>query len=97
MTRCKEDEALVNAMLTQRHQYGWILDTRHPSIIKSSQSQGNNSIREIFVLTTGLFLKGGRSEIEQFYPFWKCLQRHLEKNIILQDSFMKLMEGILKN
>lgn len=75
MTRCKEDEALVNAMLTQRYKNGWILDTRHPSIIKSAQS------------------RGGGSESEQVYGLWKCLQRHLEKNIILQDSFMKLMEA----
>jgi myotubularin-related protein 9 len=32
---CKEDEALVNAMLPQRHQMGWILDTRHRSILLS--------------------------------------------------------------
>jgi myotubularin-related protein 9 len=38
--RCKEDEALVNAMLTQRHKKGWILDTRHPNVVKSAQNRG---------------------------------------------------------
>ncbi|CAF1533988.1 unnamed protein product [Adineta ricciae] len=38
--RCKEDESVVNAMLTQRNKKGWILDTRHPNIIKSAQSKG---------------------------------------------------------
>ncbi len=40
--RCKEDESLVNAMLTQRHKKGWILDTRHPNIVKNAQSRGKN-------------------------------------------------------
>jgi len=38
--RCKEDEALVNSMLTQRSKKGWILDTRHPNVVKSAQSKG---------------------------------------------------------
>jgi hypothetical protein len=38
--RCKEDEALLNAMLAQRHKKGWILDTRHANIVKSAQSRG---------------------------------------------------------
>ena len=46
--RCKEDEALVNAMLTQRHKKGWILDTRHPNIVKNAQSRGKYSIEKIF-------------------------------------------------
>jgi hypothetical protein len=40
LRRCKEDESLVNAMLTQRHKKGWIFDTRHPSIVKSDQNRG---------------------------------------------------------
>lgn len=40
-----------------------------------------------------IYCEGGGSESEQYYGLWKCLHRHLEKNIILQDSFMKLMEG----
>ncbi|CAF0826454.1 unnamed protein product [Adineta steineri] len=38
--RCKEDEGLVNAMLTQRHKKGWILDTRHANVVKSAQNKG---------------------------------------------------------
>ncbi|CAF1286587.1 unnamed protein product [Rotaria magnacalcarata] len=38
--RCKEDEALVNSMLIQRHKKGWILDTRNPNIVKVAQSKG---------------------------------------------------------
>ena len=41
--RCKEDESLVNAMLTQRHKKGWILDTRHPNKVKSAQTRGQRS------------------------------------------------------
>ncbi|CAF4372801.1 unnamed protein product, partial [Rotaria socialis] len=37
--RCKEDEALVNSMLIQRHKKGWILDTRHPNVVKLAQSK----------------------------------------------------------
>lgn len=43
--RCKEDESLVNSMLTQRHKKGWILDTRHPNKVKSAQSRGILLIR----------------------------------------------------
>ncbi len=42
--RCKEDEALVNAMLTQRYKKGWILDTRHPNIVKCAQNRGKSMI-----------------------------------------------------
>lgn len=39
--RCKEDEALVNSMLIQRERKkGWILDTRHPNVVKMAQSRG---------------------------------------------------------
>lgn len=41
--RCKEDETLVNSMLTQRHKKGWILDTRHPNKVKNMQSRGQTS------------------------------------------------------
>lgn len=41
--RCKEDEALVNSMLTQRHKKGWILDTRHPNIVKLAQGKGKKN------------------------------------------------------
>ena len=41
--RCKEDEALINAMLNSRQKKGWILDTRHPSIVKSAQSRGKTT------------------------------------------------------
>lgn len=41
--RCKEDEAIVNAMLTQRHKKGWILDTRHANVVKSAQSKGEEN------------------------------------------------------
>lgn len=41
--RCKEDEALINTMLNQRQRKGWILDTRHPSIVKSAQTRGEMS------------------------------------------------------
>jgi myotubularin-related protein 9 len=39
--RCKEDESLVNSMLTQRHKKGWILDTRHVNMVKNAQSRGS--------------------------------------------------------
>lgn len=38
--RCKEDELLVNSMLTQRHKKGWIIDTRHSNIVKTAQNLG---------------------------------------------------------
>ena len=41
--RCKEDESLVNSMLTQRHKKGWILDTRLANIVKSAQNRGKYS------------------------------------------------------
>ena len=36
---------------------------------------------------------GGGSEPEQHYALWKRHHRHLETLNILQESFMKLMEG----
>lgn len=40
-----------------------------------------------------MLIKGGGSEPEQYYTSWKHLHRHLDKHLVLQDSFMKLMEG----
>lgn len=48
--RCKEDETLVNSMLTQRHKKGWILDTRHPNIVKNAQSRGKKRLSLIYVI-----------------------------------------------
>lgn len=94
--RCKEDEALVNSMLTQRHKKGWILDTRHQNIVKSAQSRGRtnemrNRQRIIVVFSTNLL--GGGCEPEQHYALWKRLHRHLDKQNVLQESFMKLIDG----
>jgi hypothetical protein len=41
-----------------------------------------------------IFFKGGGCEPEQHYALWKRLHRHLDKHIVLQESFMKLMDGI---
>jgi len=38
--------------------------------------------------------KGGGCEPEQHYALWKRRHRHLDKHNILQESFMKLMDGI---
>ena len=88
--RCKEDEALVNAMLTQRHKKGWILDTRHPNIVKNAQNRGTYLTR---VLQSTHFSKGGGGEPEQHYALWRRLHRHLDKHNVLQESFIKLMDG----
>jgi len=39
------------------------------------------------------FFKGGGCEPEHHYALWNRLHRHLDKHIVLQESFMKLMEG----
>lgn len=91
--RCKEDEALMNAMLTQRHRKGWILDTRHPSIAKSAQSRGERISSPGEVSGKEFFFIGGGCEPERYYALWSRLHRHLDKHIVLQDSFIKLMEG----
>lgn len=44
-------------------------------------------------MNEGIFHQGGGSESEQYYTLWKRLHRHLDKHVVLQDSFMKLMEG----
>jgi myotubularin-related protein 9 len=77
-------------MLTQRHKKGWILDTRHPNIVKSAQSRGKRKSFEYYLL---ILLKGGGCEPEQHYALWKRLHRHLDKHNVLQESFMKLMDG----
>lgn len=41
--------------------------------------------------------KGGGCEPEQYYALWKRLHRHLDKHTVLQESFMKLMDGIENN
>jgi hypothetical protein len=38
--------------------------------------------------------KGGGCEPEQYYALWKRLNRHLDKHTVLQESFMKLMDGM---
>jgi hypothetical protein len=40
-----------------------------------------------------LSFKGGGCEPEQHYALWKRLHRHLDKHNVLQESFMKLMDG----
>jgi hypothetical protein len=53
----------------------------------------NSSFIIHFICLQNLF-KGGGCEPEQHYALWKRLHRHLEKHSILQESYMKLMEGI---
>lgn len=93
--RCKEDEALVNAMLIQRNKKGWILDTRHPNIVKNAQNRGTHTSREFFniYLQSSHLSKGGGGEPEQHYALWRRLHRHLDKHNVLQESFIKLIDG----
>jgi len=44
----------------------------------------------LFCFTSQL---GGGCEPEQHYALWKRLHRHLDKQNVLQESFMKLMDG----
>jgi hypothetical protein len=84
-------------MLTQRHKKGWILDTRHQNVVKNAQSKGKELLNLFNFVDLLLLIKGGGCEPEQHYALWKRLHRHLDKHNVLQESFMKLMDGIKIN
>lgn len=92
--RCREDESLVNSMLTQRHKKGLILDTRHPNVVKNAQSKGKNRVFLDEQEENDSNDVGGGCEPEQHYALWKRSNRHIDRHSVLQESFVKLMEGL---
>lgn len=64
-----------------------------PMLLKVHRVKVKREDREserLFCFTSQL---GGGCEPEQHYALWKRLHRHLDKQNVLQESFMKLMDG----
>ena len=53
----------------------------------------NNRLKIHFDFIPLILFQGGGCEPEQHYALWKRLHRHLDKHNVLQESFMKLMDG----